>query len=188
MPDSNASPLSERFSSLAGPAYCVAALLVVTPLGDFVSGVWPWRIAALDWRFASSGLLSGFLLTPLLGALVAIAVAAACGSERVLRGLGIATLAAGALCLIVLLAFMLDAVQLNSSIPAQQHRAFVDASVKAFIKYVMACVASYWLGMTAYRMGRWKAQRGSAQRGTIVIGSAQASGDSPAREAGGRSG
>jgi hypothetical protein len=158
--------------------------LVITPLGDFVSGVWPWRIGALDWRFASSGLLSGFLLTPLLGALIAIAVAAARGSERVLRALGVATLVGGAFCVIVLLGFILDAVQLNSNIPQQQRRAFVDASVKAFLKYVLAVAASYWLGITAYRMGRWTIpQRGGAvaPRNTIVIGQGQRPSDEAAR-------
>jgi hypothetical protein len=172
MADSFPQTLTDRLGALAGPAYCVAALLVVTPLGDFVSGVWPWRISALDWRFASSGLLSGFLLTPLLGALVAIAVAASRGSERTLRVLGIATLAAGGVCLVVFLAFVLDAVQLNASIPEQQRRAFMDASIKAMVKYLMACAACYWLGVTAYRLGRWKVpQKVASQRSTIVIGS-----------------
>jgi hypothetical protein len=155
----------------------IAALLVVTPLGDFASGVWPWRVSALDWRFASSGLLSGFLLTPLLGALIAIVVAAAQGSERLLRVFGIAVLAAGGLCVLVFLAFVLDAVQLNASIPAQQRRAFLDASIKAFLKYVMACAACYWLGIRAYRLGRWSLpESASAPRSTIVIGASN-SGD-----------
>lgn len=177
MPDSSAQAVRTRLASLAVPTYVIAALLVVTPLGDFASGVWPWRVAALDWRFASSGLLSGFLLTPLLGALIAIVVAAALGSERLLRVLGVATLVAGGLCVVVLLAFILDAIQLNASIPTPQRRAFLDASVKAFLKYVMACAACYWLGTGAYRLGRWSVPEGaSAPRSTIVIGSSS-SGD-----------
>ncbi len=173
--------LSDRLASLAGPAYCVAALLVVTPLGDFVSGVWPWRITALDWRFASSGLLSGFLLTPLLGVLIAIGVAAARGSGRLLRVLGVGTLVAGGICVVILLAFMLDAVQLNASIPPEQRRSFLDASVKALLKYVMACAASCWLGVRAYRLGRWTAPEPVA-RSTIVIGGGQAGVETAARE------
>ena len=173
-------PLTERLASLAAPAYCVAALLVITPLGDFLSGVWPWRLGAVDWRFASSGLLSGFLLTPLLGALIAIAVAAARGSERVLRALGIATLALSVFCGLVLLLFILDAIQVNSAVPAQQRRAFLDASVKAFLKYAMAGVASFWLGRRAYALGSSRApQRSNEKRGTVVIGM-EASGE-PAR-------
>ena len=173
--------LSDRLASLAGPAYCVAALLVVTPLGDFASGVWPWRATALDWRFASSGLLSGFLLTPLLGALIAISVAAARGSSRLLRLFGIVTLGAGAICAVVLMGFMLDAVQLRSSIPAEQRRSFMDASVKAFLKYVMASAASCWLGVRAYRLGSWTAPQ-TVARSTIVIGGAEAAVETPARE------
>jgi hypothetical protein len=171
MPESPSNALSERLASLAAPAYCVAALLVITPLGDFLSGVWPWRLGAVDWRFASSGLLSGFLLTPLLGALIAISVAAARGSERALRIFGIATLALSVVCLLVMLLFILDAVQVNSAVPAQQRRAFYDASIKALLKYVMACVASCWLGRSAYRLGSFRMpQRSSEKRGTVVIG------------------
>ena len=59
------------------------------------------------------------LLTPLLGTQIAIGVASASGSERILLVLGITTLIAGALCLVVLVAFVLDAVQRNASIPEQ---------------------------------------------------------------------
>lgn len=178
MPEPQSNALNERLGGLAAPAYCVAALLVITPIGDFLSGVWPWRVGAVDWRFASSGLLSGFLLTPLLGALIAIVVAAWRGNDRVLRVLGVLTLALSAVCVIVLLAFILDAVQVSGAVPAQQRRAFLDASVKAFLKYIMAGVASYWLGMRAYRMGpKKKAQRSAEQRSTIVIGADDRSGD-----------
>lgn len=171
MPESSSNALSERLASLAAPAYCVAALLVITPLGDFLSGVWPWRLGAVDWRFASSGLLSGFLLTPLLGALIAIGIAAARGSERLLRIFGIATLALSGVCFLVLLLFILDTVQVSSAVPAQQRRAFYDASIKAFLKYVMALVASFWLGRTAFRLGGLRtAHRSSEKRGTVVIG------------------
>lgn len=178
MPESPSSSPSDRLAGLAAPAYCVAALLVITPLGDFLSGVWPWRLGAVDWRFASSGLLSGFLLTPLLGTLIAIAVAALRGSEKLLRILGIATLSLSAFCLLVLLLFILDALQVSGAVPAEQKRAFFDASIKAFLKYVMACGASYWLGMRAFRMGRLRtAPRTAEQRGTIVIGGTERQGD-----------
>jgi uncharacterized membrane protein YfcA len=177
MPETQSNALSERLASLAGPAYCVAALLVITPLGDFLSGVWPWRLGAVDWRFASSGLLSGFLLTPLLGALIATLVAAARGSERLLRIFGLATLAISVVCFLVLLAFILDALQVSSRVPAPQRRAFYDASIKAFLKYVMACVASFWLGRSAYRLGSFKlASRNSEKRRTVVIGASEPAG------------
>jgi Tfp pilus assembly protein PilN len=178
MAESNSSWLSERLAPLAGPMYVIAALLIVTPLGDFFSGVWPWRPAALDWRFASSGLLSGFLLTPLLGALIAIGIAALVGNGRLLRVFGLLTLIAGGLCVVILGGFLLDVVQLKSSIPPQQQRPFLDASIKAFLKYALAAASSIWLGMRAYGLGRWKqSQRATAQRDTIVIGGASSVAD-----------
>jgi hypothetical protein len=162
---------SDRLEILVAPAYAVAALLVLTPTGDFMSGVWPWRPGALDWRFASSGLLSGFLLTPLLGVLIAVTVAAARGHDRVLRTLGLMTLIAATIWLLILAAFILDAVQLHASIPEAQRRSFLDASIKAFIKYVLSCSVAFLLGIRAWRMGRRRsAQSAVAPRGTIVLG------------------
>lgn len=173
MPDSKP---TDRLQVLVAPAYAVAALLVLTPTGDFLSGVWPWRPGALDWRFASSGLLSGFLLTPLLGILLAVGVAAARGHERVLRVLGLLTLIAATLWLLILAAFILDAVQLHASIPEAQRRSFLDASIKAFIKYVLSCTVAYLLGIRAFRLGRRRApQPVAAPRGTIVLGTEELS-------------
>jgi hypothetical protein len=65
-----------ELKAFAWPAYCVAVLLVVTPLVDLVANVWPPRLSAVEWRFGTFGLLSGFLLTPLLGMVLATAAAA----------------------------------------------------------------------------------------------------------------
>lgn len=173
--------VNERLAQLAAPAYVVALLLVLTPLADFLSGVWPWRPAAVDWRFASIGLLSGFLLTPLLGTLIAVLIASVRGDGRVLRGIGVFALIMGVMCTTVLLAFILDALQLNSRIPQEQRRAFLDASVKAFLKHATASAAFYLLGIRALRLGSWKVpRRMMADRGAIVIDGGQAAGESPA--------
>ena len=66
----------ENAESLVAPLYFIAALLIATPLMDFATSVVPLRPGSLEWRFASVGLLSGFLLTPLLGLVIALAVAA----------------------------------------------------------------------------------------------------------------
>jgi hypothetical protein len=153
---------SDRFDALVAPAYAVAALLVLTPTGDFLSGVWPWRPGALDRRF--------------LGVLIAVTIAALRGHDRVLRVLGLVTLIAATVWLLILAAFILDAVQLHASIPEAQRRSFLDASIKAFIKYVLSCTAAYLLGIRAFRLGRRRApQPAAAQRGTIVLGAEEMS-------------
>lgn len=162
---------NERLQRLAAPAYFVAALLMITPLGDFLSGARPWRPSALDWRITSTGFLAGFLLTPLLGMLLATGVAAARGNQRLLRVLGIASLVAASVCALIIAGFILDVIQLNARIPDEQRRAFYEASIKAVLKYALVCAAAYLLGSRAYRMGRWsRERRAAAPRETIVIG------------------
>ncbi|MGQ0538729.1 MAG: hypothetical protein ACT4R6_07260 [Gemmatimonadaceae bacterium] len=144
----------DRLVLLTGPAYFIAALLVVAPLADFATAVWPWRWAAMDWRFASAGLLSGFLLTPLLGVLVAVGVAISRGHRRLLHVTGVVTTVAGVACLVLLAAFLLDAIQLGAGIPADQRRGFALAIVKAGLKFTLVGGAGMWLGVKAYAAGR----------------------------------
>ena len=52
---------------LSGATYFIALLLVVLPVLDFATNVWPFQPGLAVWRYGSVGLFSGYMLTPLLG-------------------------------------------------------------------------------------------------------------------------
>ncbi len=139
---------------LAPALYFLAFLLVATPLADFALTVAPYRLGNVTWRFAACGLLSGFLLTPLLGAGLAIATAAVNGHRRTMRVLGISAIVLAVLLVLALGGFALDTLQLRRQVPEAQRASFHAAALKAMLKHVTALAGGLWLGIAAMRAAR----------------------------------
>jgi hypothetical protein len=165
---------TRRFDSgdaLIGPLYLIALLLIGTPLMDFVSSVLPLRPGELQWRFASVGLLSGFLLTPLLGIVLALGVAIYADHARFIRLLSAFNVGVAVLFVIVLGAFALDILQLRSVVQAEAKAAFEAAAVKAVVKHGCFIVALGWLGIRGFRASRWALPVPKRTPSSIIVGS-----------------
>lgn len=139
---------------LTAPAYFIAALLVVLPLLDFATNVWPPQPGQAVWRYGAVGLFSGFVLTPLLGVLVASAIAAVSERGRAFRVLGAVSLAIAGVFLLVVVLFLLDAFQVRASVPPEGKAQFNTGIWRAVAKYLVVSVALGWLGAAATRRGR----------------------------------
>jgi hypothetical protein len=117
--------------------YCIAALMVIMPLSELTLRVWPIRIGETSWRFGASGLFSSALLLPLLGLIVAGAVAFLSGNRTLVRVLAGFTAAAAALLVLASGLFALDAVQMRSNVVPEAKTAFDVASAQALIKFLL---------------------------------------------------
>lgn len=150
---------------LAGPCYVIAALLVLLPATDFVSDVWPLQPGDFRWRFGMTGLLSGFLLTPLLGIVLAALVAAITDDRRALR-LTSMVAAAGAISLVVLVAlFGLDVLRFRPEVPVDRRAPFDFANLRTTVEHLLAAASLGWLAMSGLRAtGAATAGRGRAPR------------------------
>jgi hypothetical protein len=160
---------TEAIETLAGPLYFVAFLLVAIPALDFVSGILPLRLDNIEWRFATVGLLSGFLLTPILGLLLTIFVAASAGHDLLQRVLAYLNLAIALAFLVLLAFFLLDIVQLRSAVQAESKAQFLSAAWKAVAKHLAFIVALGWLGLRGLRLARPHAVQGK-RPAAVVIG------------------
>ena len=149
----------ETVRRLAWPTYFVAFLLVVISKMDYLSNVWPLRPADVQWRYGSVGLLAGFLLTPLLGFLMAMLAAAVLDHRIVLRVLSILGLVTGAVLLLAVPLFTLDALQLRGTVPSDASSLYDVGVLKAIIKHLTIGVAFGWLGWAGIR-----ASKGSGRR------------------------
>jgi hypothetical protein len=150
--------MSRSFDSLElllAPLYFIAVLLIATPMMDFATSVLPLRLESIEWRFATVGLLSGFLLTPLLGILIAIALAAYADHLRFLRVLSIVNGVGAVLFVALLIFFALDVIQLRSVVQEQAKAQFQAAAVKAVVKHATFILALGWLSVRGYRASRW---------------------------------
>jgi hypothetical protein len=139
---------------LAAPLYFIALLLIVTPLIDLALNIAPFRFGEIRWRYGTAGLLSGFLLTPLLGAVVATAAAMMLGQARMVRVIALVNLAAAVLLLGVAGLFVLDALQLRGFTPPDELGIFDISVLKAGAKHLSTAIALLWLGAAGLRTVR----------------------------------
>jgi hypothetical protein len=130
----------------------MAAILVAMAAIDFVQSVGGLHPGNIQWRFATGGLLSSFLTTPLLGVALAVVVAAVRGHQRVLRALAFTALLATLCLVLAAAAFVLDVLQLRPSVPADARQAFVAASIRVLLKLGIGALGLAWLGVRGLRV------------------------------------
>lgn len=158
--------------ALIAPLYLLAFLLVATPLMDFVTSILPLRVGDIEWRFASVGLLSGFLLTPLLGIALAVGVAHLGGHLRFQRLLAILNIVVAVVCVALQVFFVLDIFQLRAAVQAEAADAFQSAALKAVIKHVSFFLTLGYLGWRGLRISRWgRPAEARRQQAAVVVGS-----------------
>ena len=164
---------SRRFDgaeALEAPLYFVALLLIATPAIDFLTSVLPLRPSNIEWRFATVGLLSGFVLTPLLGIVLAMLVALSAGHSRFQRVVAVMNAVLAVAFTITLVFFLLDIVQLRSAVQAEAKAAFQGAATKAVIKHLTFIVAVSWLARRGFLASSWSAPQAKRQAAAVVIG------------------
>jgi fumarate reductase subunit D len=143
---------------LALPAYLVALLLVAFPAMDTALAIAPARSGELAWRLGSAGLLSRALMTPLLGLLVALGVAAALEHRRVLIGLaGVAGMLVLGI-LSILPVVLLDTVEMRSLIAARGRATFDVAAMATVAKLCAAAAVGGAIAASAGLAARRRAQ------------------------------
>jgi hypothetical protein len=143
---------------LAWPNYFVALLLIALPFVDLVTNVWPVRISALEWRYGTLGLLSGFTLTPLLGIVLAIASAAVLEHRLMQRIIASLNLIGAVLLAVIIVLFALDWLQLRASVQPDPRRGMDVGAAKALAKHALVVIALGWLGIAGIRATRAEAR------------------------------
>lgn len=138
--------------ALAGPLYAVAGMLVIVPLTDFLLSVPPPQLSSVQWRFATAGLFSSYIVQPILGLALAFVVAGAMKHHTLQRLLVVLCLSAGAGLLVLSALFLLDVMQVGASVPPEGRPAFDSAWKRAMIKHVFAGALLLFLGWRARRM------------------------------------
>lgn len=115
--------------------YLFALVLILSPLVDLVSTVWPPRPADLSWRYGFLGLSAGYLNTPMLGLAIAAGVAHWRESRAVMKGLGVAMMIVASVLLLVMAMFMLDVLQVRELRPEEARSALLVGGLLQELKY-----------------------------------------------------
>jgi len=126
---------------LAPGAYLVSALLISVSLVDYLGNAWPFLPGDVSWRYGVVGMISTFLLSPLLGCLLASAVAAWVPHPPVSRLLGGGMLIVASLLLVALGGFVLDSLQVRSAAAPEAQWVTTTSFLLASAKILLAAVA-----------------------------------------------
>ena len=130
----------ETNKPLARAGYLLAALLFIVPLVDSTMQVWPLRLGDERWRFGAVGTLSNLLLVPMLGLLMAIAIATFADGRRVKRVVGAICGVLAVLLAILSVLFILDYFQVRTIVVPRMQHAMVVGSTTAVIKNILSII------------------------------------------------
>ncbi|CAN5606204.1 hypothetical protein BH23GEM9_BH23GEM9_23090 [soil metagenome] len=153
----------------AVPIYLVALLSMLAPPLDLVFSMPAIELSNVRWRFGAVGLLTGAVLFPMLGLLIALMTSVACGHRimyRIWMGLG----ATGMLVLIASAGlFSLDALQVRQDVNALVLRRFDLTVVKALLTQLVQIGILGALLWTGLRVGRAAGRQAAAPEDSLVI-------------------
>jgi hypothetical protein len=137
-----------------GGLYLFAFILVTSPLTDLLTTAWPLRWGDLSWRYGFLGLGAGYLHTPMIGLVLAAAVAHWRGHATTLRLLGSASLVVAVALLPVLAIWPLDVQQISALRAEEVRRGVAIGGVIQEIKYLGAFLVLGALGIGALGTAR----------------------------------
>ena len=140
-------PHGAPFRKISSGLYLIAALLIVVPIIDFVTSIFPYLPSSTKWRFASSSLFAGFLLTPLLGVALAMLVAGLMNHRFVLRWIGILSFLVAAALLAVTALLALDVVELRATSDQEVKMAIVISGARAVFKNIVMAGSLAFIGL-----------------------------------------
>jgi hypothetical protein len=152
---------------IAVPAYLVSLALILIPLADVMTTLFPWRVMDARWRFGAVGLISNALLLPMAGLLIAYVAATILNHATTRRVLGILGLLGALVGVVALGMFALDSLQTRASVAPAMRTSFMVATLAASIKTIVATITFVAIGIVALR-GR-KSDRLVKDRGVPLI-------------------
>lgn len=152
--------------------YPVALLLILSPLIDLATAVWPIRPSEVSWRFGTFGLITGALVTPILGLVLLQSAAALLEHLTALRVASMLNLVAALLLVFGTALFLLDAVQLRGTVVETAQRSYDLAASKAVVTALLEIVVLGWIGLAGIRAARAEGKRVASRdpASSLVVG------------------
>jgi hypothetical protein len=137
--------------SLGVAVYAVGILIMLISAGDFISNVWPWRVGAVDWRYGAIGILSTYLVTPIVGLLLVTITAALLEHTAFLRTLAVACVVMSMILTVAVIAFLLDSLQVRQGVQPTSKWFTTVSFMIAAVKHFLAIGTLAILGRSAWR-------------------------------------
>lgn len=148
--------------------YLFAATLVFWPLADLTLSVLPLQLADLQWRYGAIGLLSSYLHTPMIGALLAGATAWLTGNGSVLKGVSVGYVLAALTLLAAMAIFGLDLMDVRMIRPPEMRSAVLIGGVAAEAKMFSAAVVLALLAVGGIKTAGGRSRTDAPSPGVVA--------------------
>jgi hypothetical protein len=144
----------EKIRTFARALYPIGLMLAIMPFVDLALRAYPWRLGAIQWRFATIGLVFNNQTTALVGLFFIGIAALVIGHTTILRIVAALAGVAFAVELCAFGLFLLDSVQMHQTVPAQLKRALISSALSAVITGLFGLSSLLVLALTGWRASR----------------------------------
>jgi hypothetical protein len=135
-------------------SWLIALLFVINPIVDAATNAWPFYPASVEWRFASTGILSNYFVSILFGLLMMGAIAVAKQQRTVLRLVGGVSGLLALFLLVASVSYGFDTLQLRPVVREEQLPMFRIGAVKTAFKIGGAVLGTVLLALGAFKAAR----------------------------------
>ena len=139
---------------LIGAAYFFALVVILSPSGEALLTLQPFRISDTSWRFAAVGMVTQILITPFLGLAVLAGVAYLAEHRLVLRGLSLALFGLAGILFSASVMFSLDTLELRGLVGEEGKRQYDMAALLGLLRLGSFGVLSALAGIGIWSFGR----------------------------------
>jgi len=151
--------------------YFVAALMILMPPLDIILSLQQYVWPSARWRFGALGLVSGAMLLPILGLLLASVTAVFSGQRWVHRAVSVIGLVMAIVFLTAMVMFGLDAIQVRREANPEVLRRYDVTVLKTLLMQLMQVVTVVLIVRSALRAGRMlRPERPAVRSPDLVAG------------------
>lgn len=134
------------------PLLVLGALLVVFPPVDTIAASWPLQVGVVEWRYSFEWVLSGLLLTLLIGDALVCAVAIGFAQRISLRIMSLLNPAVAVILVIMTVDFCLNALQVRGTVERGAGLgSFYLGAMRVVGKFLCSAILLVWFGVMARR-------------------------------------
>ena len=152
----------------AGPVYLTACILVLLPFLETLLTLWPFNPGLVQWRYGAVGIGSRALMTPALGLLMILIMAAWTENRSLLRWYSIFSLVGAVVLVLLIPLFALDVVQMRSNARPEALATFDVSAGVAFIRLLAVAGVMTAFFLASRRMARDDGARSRPPRSPVV--------------------
>mgnify|MGYP001593243968 CR=1 FL=1 len=135
-------------------SYLVALMFIVLSVLDAATNAWPWFFSSEQWRFGSTGIVSGYLVSVIFGLLLMSAVAVGRKQRGMLYVVSVTATLLTLFLLALIISYALDTFQVRNVVREDQLEMFKIGAAKTAFKIGLSLAVTMVLAFASYQAAK----------------------------------